>query len=574
MSNVDPITRQVIRNSLKAAAAEMQTALIKTAHNPLIYEVQDFGLVITNAEGQMVAEGSGLPGFLACIPPTIKSGIERLGPDTFREGDVLLSNEPDDTGTHISDTVLYTPVFFEGKLVAFTGVMAHWADIGGITPGGWCPNSISVHQEGMMFSHNKIYDAGVPNRDFLRFIFRNVRFPQIVEGDLNAKIAACQTGAKRYVALCQKYGAGTVETAMREVMDASEERMRREIEAIPDGLYEASASMDHDGVELDRSHLIKVAVRVVGDEVHVDWTGTGPAAKGPINHPLVGTAALCATTLKSLTMPFDSTNEGHLRPLTVTAPADTLVSASYPSPVDSYGYVAEVIVHLLVKAFAQAIPDRCPAATYQMVAFHMSRDDARTGKPFIYSEPVDGGGGAFPHADGPSGIMFIGNGDAPNTPVEVVESRYPVRVRRYTFNPNHRGVGRYRGGYGVIRDYEMLEDYVQLQTSIENNKNPLWGLSGGGDAGTSLVVVNEDADSPDVLAERVTFYGPLMKGDTVTFYTPNGGGWGDPCDRPLELIARDVLHQHLDVEAAASIYGREPSALRDAVHKLQEAERE
>ena len=546
--SVDPITRQVIRNALGAAAREMQTALVKTAHNPLIYEVQDFGLVLTNRLGQMVAESSGLPGFLACLPPTIQSGIQRV---RFAEGDILLSNEPDDTGTHISDTVLYLPVFFEGKLVAFTAVMAHWADIGGITPGGWCPYSISLHQEGMIFAHNKLYSGGVLNEELLRFILRNVRFPKLVEGDLNAKISACKTGARRYAALCQRYGAEVVEQAMFEVFALSEARMRREISAIPDGSYRAEGKIDHDGVELGKAHTIQVNVTVAGDEMMIDWTGTAPVAKGPINHPLVGTAALCATTLKSLTMPFDATNDGHLRPLTVTAPPDTLVSAAYPAPCDSYGYVAEVIVHLIVRALAQAIPERCPAATYQMCAYNLSRE----GKdPFICGEPVDGGGGALPHDDGPSGIMFAGNGDAPNTPVEVIESRYPLRVLRYTFNLENRGIGKYRGGFGVIRDLEILENGISLQTSTENNRHPLWGLAGGGDAGTTQILINAGTDHEVELDDRVTFY-PVSKGDTVSLRTANGGGWGNPKERDRRRIAHDVRNGLLRPEEAAEQYG-------------------
>lgn len=565
--SVDPITRQVIRNALGAAAREMQAALVKTAHNPLIYEVQDFGLVLTNRFGQMVAEGSGLPGFLACLPPTIRSGLDQI---RFAAGDILLSNEPDDTGTHISDTVLYLPIFHRGEIVAFAGVMAHWADIGGITPGGWCPNSTSVHQEGLIFSHNKLYSAGVRNEELQRFILRNVRFPGLVEGDLNAKISACRTGARRYLDLCERYGADMVESAMLETFSLSEARMRREIAAIPDGSYHAEGHLDHDGVELGRSHRMQVTVTVDGDEMTIDWTGTGPVARGPINHPLVGTAALCATTLKSLTMPLDATNDGHLRPLTVTAPPDTLVSAAYPAPCDSYGYVAEVIVHLIVRALSAAIPERCPAATYQMCAYTLSREGR---EPFICGEPVDGGGGAFPHDDGPSGIMFAGNGDAPNTPVEVIESRYPLRVLQYTFNLEHRGVGRYRGGYGVVRDLQILEEGISLQTSTENNRHPLWGLAGGGDAGVTRIVINPGTDREVDLDDRVTHY-PMRQGDTVSLRTANGGGWGDPRERDPRRIACDVRNGLLEAQEAAERYGIEPAELHELISEMDSRKKE
>lgn len=565
MTRVDPITRQVIRNAARAAALEMQTTLIKTAHSPLIYEVQDFGVVMTNRFGQLISEGAALAGFLGCLPPTIQSGLERFGADGFRDGDVILSNEPYDTGTHISDVALYTPIFYEGSLVGFSSVMAHWADIGGTAPGGWCPTTTDVHQEGLIFSHDKLCDGGVRNEVFFRFILNNVREPAAVEGDLNAKIAACHTGARRYRELCDRYGPELVEAALLEVLDQSEARMREEIRGIPNGVYRAESRMDNDGVRPDHHCRVAVTVTVEDELMKIDFTGSDPAAVGPINHPMTGTAALCGTVMKYLTMPFDPTNDGHLRPLVVTAPPNTIVSAEYPAPCDSYGYVAEVIIHLVVKALSEAIPDRCPAATYQMYAFYLLRTDPRHGDTFIYGEPVDGGGGAFPHDDGPSGIMFVGNGDAPNVPVEIVESRYPVRVTRYTFNPEHRGHGRYRGGFGVIRDYEMLEDHITLQTSTENNRNPLWGLNGGGDAGVARTWINEGTDREIALDDRVSDYGPLMKGDTLSIRTANGGGWGRPAERELARIAADVANELIDIDEAVAIYGVDRQALEAAL---------
>ena len=565
MKNTDPITRQVIRNAVRSAALEMQTTIIQTAHSPLIYEVQDFGVVMTNRFGQLISEGAALAGFLACLPPTIQSGISLFGENGFAEGDVLLSNEPYDTGTHISDVALYTPVFFEDRLVAFTSVMAHWADIGGSVAGGWAPNTTSVHQEGLIFSHNKLYDAGTPNSELLRFILNNVRAPSAVEGDLNAKIAACYTGAKRYQELCHRYGAAEVEQALIEVMDRSEDRMRSEIFAFPDGKYSATTMLDHDGINLDKPCKVAVTVTVSGDELTIDWSGSDPVAEGPVNHPMVGTVALCGTVMKYLTMPDDATNDGHLRSLSVTAPRNTIVSAEYPAPCDSYGYVAELIVHLLIRALADAVPERCPAATYQMFSFFFSRTNERYGRSFIYAEPVDGGGGAFPHDDGPSGIMFVGNGDAPNTPAEIVESRYPVRISSYRINTDNIGIGKYRGGYGVIREYEILEDHVVMDTATENNKNPLWGLNGGGNTGTALTIINRGTGDEVVLVDRVAEYGPLMAGDRVSFITGNGGGWGNPSDRPIDLIVADVRNELLEVDQAIQLYDIGKSELSDVL---------
>lgn len=569
MSHVDPITRQVIRNALRSAAEEMQASLIKTAHSPLIYEVQDFGVAITDEYGRLAGEGSALAGFLGCLPPTVQAGLRIYGKDGLTEGDIILANSPFDTGTHISDTVLYIPVFHEEKLVAFTAIMAHWADIGGFAPGGWCASTTDVQQEGLIFDHLKLYSGGKLNRELHRLIMANVREPAAVEGDLNGIIASCHTGARRFKELCVRYGVNTVRQALEEIFDHSEARMRQEILAIPDGVYKSECYLDHDGVTRKKSHRIAVTVTISGERIAIDWTGTDPAAVGPVNNPFVGTKALCSTLLKCITTPNDATNDGHLRVVEVTAPTGTLVSPEYPAPCDSYGYVCELIYFVILRALADALPDRIPAATYQMYAYHLVRSGMGGGKSFICAEPVDGGGGAFPHDDGPNAIMFLGNGDAPNSPIEVLEATYPIRFLTYTFNPVNRGVGKYRGGYGVIREFLLIEDGCEITISTENNANPLFGLSGGGDAGTSVTTIRSPDGDEMVYEDRAARIGPLCAGTVISMHTANGGGWGNPADRDPARIASDIRNGFLNIDKAVSEYGVERDRIQDALNQTQ-----
>lgn len=572
MNSVDPITRQVIRNALRSAAGEMQTNLVKTAHSPLIYEVQDFGVAITDAEGRLVGEGAALAGFLGCLPPTVKAGLEIYGKGGFVDGDVILANSPFDTGTHISDTVVYMPVFVDGELVAFTAIMAHWADIGGYAPGGWCASTTDMHQEGLLFNHIKLYDAGKLNTALHRLIMGNVRTPAAVDGDLSGLIASCSTGARRFQELCARYSVPVVREALLEIFAQSEARMRREIAAMPDGVYKAECFLDHDGITRGKRHRIAVTVTITGERLLIDWTGTDPATKGPINNPFVGTRALCSTILKSLTTPDDATNDGHLRIVEVTAPPGTIVSPEYPAACDSYGYVAELIYFVVVRALADALPERVPAATYQMYAYHLFRTAAGAGAPFICAEPLDGGGGAFPHDDGPDGIMFLGNGDAPNSPIEVLEASYPVRFERYTFNTENRGVGQYRGGYGVIREFSLTEDNAELTISTENNANPLWGIAGGGDAGVSITRIHNPDGAEMVYDDRVAAVGPLKAGTVISMHTANGGGWGDPRKRDPARIARDVRNEMISLERAVADYGVSHDAVASALANLMQTE--
>lgn len=565
---VDPITRQIIRNALCNAAAEMQTCVVRTAHSPLIYEVQDFAVCLTDARGRLVAEGSALAGFLGCLPPTIRSGLDVLRDHSFRPGDVVLANDPYDTGTHISDTVLYVPIFFGATLVGFAVVIAHWADIGGYAVGGWCPTTTSVHQEGLIFKHILLYEAGVPNRQLRRMIMDNVRFPEAVDGDLNAMIAACGTGARRIEELCGRYGVDTFHAALDEIFALSEARMRREIAAIPPGTYRAEAMLDHDGLDRARSHRISVAVTVSPEGLEFDFAGSDPATRGPVNQPLVGTAALCGTIMKSLLLPHEATNDGHLRLLQVSAPAGTIVSADYPAPCDSYGYVSELVEYVILRALAEAVPERVPAPSYQMFSYHLSRADPAHGTPFLCVEPVDGGGGGLPNGDGPTGIMFLGNGDAPNTPVEVLEASYPLRVGRYEIRDDNSGIGRFRGGHGVVRDLVLLEDGAELQISTENNRHRLWGLWGGGQAGTAYVVVTKPDGETIEFRDRVAEFGPIAAGTVLSFRTPNGGGWGDPARRDPALIAADIRAELLPAAEAAALYGVAQEHIDAALERL------
>ena len=568
MMTVDPITKQVIRNALRAAAREMQTSLVQTAHSPLICEVQDFGVAITDADGRLVGEGSSMTAFLGCLPPSVQSGIEIFGKDGFCEGDVILANEPYDTGTHISDVVVYMPVFVDGELVAFTAIMAHWSDIGGFAPGGWCAETTDVHQEGLILHHLKLYDAGKLNRELHRLILKNVRTPAAVDGDLNGLIAACTTGGRRFQELCARYGVPTITQALGEIFSASESRMRREIAAMPDGTYHAEAFLDHDGINRGQRCRVAAAVTVNDYRMSIDFAASDPATKGPVNNPLVGTRALCATILKSLTMPDDATNDGHIRVLEVSAPHNSIVSPVYPAPCDSYGYVGDLVQYVVLRALADAMPERIPAPCYPMLAYHLYRTAAGAGSTFICAEPVDGGGGAFPHGDGPSGIMFFGNGDTPNSPIEVLEATYPVRFERYTFNPVHRGIGEHRGGYGVIREFRMIEDGAELTISTENSVNPLWGLQGGGDAGASVTLIRDVDGSETSYTDRVAAIGPLKAGTVISIQTANGGGWGDAAKRDPARIAVDIRNEMLTIDQAVADYGVPRAAIEAALREL------
>lgn len=554
-STVDPITTQVVRSALVAATEEMHVSIVKTAYNPLIFEIQDFAVALLTPRGEMLAQGATLPIFLPCLSLTIRSGVEKFGEDGFAPGDIVIANDPYSTGTHISDTSIYMPVFHGGELQGFAGSTAHWADIGGKAPGGWCPDSVDVLQEGMLFPHLKLYDAGEPNQGLLDYIDANNRFPDVVRGDLGAQIAAARTGCERYVALCDRYGADVVRRSMEIVFDQSEAHVRGLIAEMPDGEWTAEAMMDHDGVETDLQRRIRATLRIEGDGVTIDFAGTDDTAAGPINCPLTGARACAEIAFKSVTVPHEAANEGHSRPLSVTSPENTITNPSWPAPCDSYGYVGLVIIDLVNELLANAAPEKCPAHSFMLFGGFMARTDPRHGKPFICIDPLDGGGGALPFDDGPDGLIFHGDGDVPNMPAEVCENRFPIRIEEYALRTEAYGLGKYRGGLGVVRRYRLLTDNIVLQIANERTIERPRGLFGGGSPGVSRVVVRPGTEREEVLTQRVSFFGPFSAGEEIRCESAGGGGWGNPLERDPERVREEVLNEILTREQAREHYG-------------------
>jgi N-methylhydantoinase B len=556
VAGVDVFTAEIVRNAIASAAVEMNKTLRRTAHNPLLYDVQDFGLGIVSPEGQLWGEAQGQSMFIGALSETIKTGIAKRGVDGFHEGDVLIVNDPFLTGTHISDTSVYVPIFWEGELVAFAEACAHWADIGGKSPGGWCPDTTDVYQEGICFNHQRLFTAGVANDDLLELITMNVRFPSVVRGDLDAMIACCHVGEARMQALCRKVGTATVRAGMEMTIARTDEAVRRQIEALPDGSWSAGIAMDHDGVVKDEHPRVEVQVTIDGDRIRVGFEGTSPATRGPINVTGLGTRSAVRVALKSLLAPHDRTNEGHFMAVDFDLPPGLMVSAERPAPSDSYGYVITCVEEMIFAALADALPQSCPAGGYALTGGFFFRVDPRSGKPFICIDPVGGGNGGQPTADGPTMMMFP-NGDVPNTPVEVLETRYPpIRIEQFSLRADAAGAGQFRGGMGIVREYRTLEEGVILQTVTENTFDPLGkGLRDGGTGAVGEIVVAPGSSNETRLVERVTYFGPLAANEVVRVNSPGGGGWGHPYDRDPDQVAADVRDELVATEEARAVYG-------------------
>ncbi len=554
MSKPDIITAEVIRNGIIAAAQEMGTTLVRTAYNPLLYDVQDYGLAIVSPQCETWAEAPGMTVFVGALPHTVNSGIEVHGLDGFEEGDVIIANDPYTTGNHISDMSIYMPVFYEGKLLAFTASVAHWADVAGKTPGGWCPDSVDVYQEGICFAHEKVIAAGEKVKGMWGVIRSNTRYPDIVIGDMQAQIASCRQGAERLQKLCSKYGFETVQDSMALAINSTENDTRRHIRDIPNGTYEAQQMMDHDGVITGVPFPMNIQLRIEDEEVFVSFEGTSETRAGPVNAPEYAVRSVVRAAIKGVISPTEPSNEGDFLPINFDIPPGLVISPQRPAPVDSYGYVCIAAYELCMRAMSQAIPERCIAGGATLCMPTISRFDPREGRPFILSDPFDVGNGARPNADAPTMSINV-MGDVPNSPVEVVEMRYPLRIERFGLRTEVSGHGKYRGGAGIFRDYRMLEEGVTLFSALENARETIArGADNAGDGGPAQVVFNDGSKDELVLNDRGPFPGKLKTDDVISMCSGGGGGWGDPQARDPQQVLADVRDERLSIDEARDIY--------------------
>ena len=360
---VDPITVEIIRCALKAAANEMSAVLKRTAYNMMIYEVQDYCVSIVDHEGLTMSQNEGaLPIFLADLGVAVQDGVEIYGLDNIHPGDVFLVNHPEICGQHLNNMVVYTPFFWDGKLLCFLAVRAHWIDVGGGSTGFGSSNTRDVYEEGLQIRSVKIYNEGRPNTEVLRLIEDNIRFPESSLGDLRAQIACCRTGEERLSQICRKYGAKVFREAVETIWDQTDKLVRESVRAIPDGHYEASSFLDDDGRVMNKTIPIKVKITVRGDELTIDFSEVADQVPGFINCGSSGGMAAARVAFKALTSPQREVNEGSFRALKVILPPGKLLSARRPAPIGGWSLSLPTVLDTIFRALAPALPERVPAA--------------------------------------------------------------------------------------------------------------------------------------------------------------------------------------------------------------------
>jgi N-methylhydantoinase B len=552
---MDPVTLAVVRGALEQIADEMDLHLIHAAISPIISETNDcaHGIFLPES-GETVAQGRfGLPVFLANMQFTVQNLIEHVRhKGGFKPGDVWILNDPYMCGTHLQDVVLVAPHFVDGKLFALLASTGHWMDIGGSVPGGWAPAAQEIHAEGIVIPPAKLYDNGVLNEGLVSMFTANVRLPTQIEGDMFAMANVFHVGRRGLDALVERYGRETLAECITEMNDRSEQQMRSYIAEIPDGTYFAEDFMDNDGI-VDEPIRIALKLTVDGSSMHFDFSDSDPAARGPLNLARSTTQSTCFIALKHIFADVP-VNGGAFRPTSFDITEGSVISAAYPSPVSGYLEPIGRVFDVVLGALSQAIPNRVPAPAFGTVGVitaggkHPDTDDY-----FVAVFPYPGGYGGHSRGDG------LVNGTPPVSmanfmSIEASEHRYPLEFDEFALREDSGGAGRFRGGCGTQYRIRALSEFVISVLGDRQDHRP-FGICGGEAGAPSMVRLEIDSQEKRLPMRSKIEKQVMHPGDWVFAASPGGGGFGNPLERPLDLVQEDLDLGFISVESARSVYG-------------------
>ena len=535
---VDPVRLEVIRNALIAGAEEMNLSIWRTARSTVVRETLDYSTALFDGQGRAVAQSTRIPIHLNSMSVCLDEIVAQHIPlEQWRDGDVILTNDPYCGGQHLPDFVAFLPIFADGRRVAIAASIVHHVDVGGGAPGSYDAGAREIYREGLRLPPVKLVEAGVTNDAIIRIIRQNSREPDKIAGDVHAQIACLRVGAAAIGRLTKRYSVEVITSAMNAILDQSEAAMRQAIRDLPDGTYSFTDFVDDDGqdaVDLE----IHAEVRIGGDQCTVDLSKSADQAPGPVNCTLnmarsgVYCALLCAADGKAMA------NSGAYRPIEVVCRSGSIVNCLPPSPVANRMATGHRIVTTVLGALAQAAPTRIPAAYYGVsyVAALSAPDPIAKDERRVYFEVEVGGWGGHPEADGADGYS-AGFHNLANSPLEMCETLFPITFTEYGFVPDSGGDGKHRGGLGLAREWRLDGAWGVLSGNFERFRHAPYGLNGGGPGSKGRFVLFR-GDEMRELPSKISGI-ELQAGDRVRLETSGGGGWGDPAERSPEARKRD-----------------------------------
>ena len=549
----DPITLEVMRNAFQSVAEEMGAALIRTALSTNIKDRRDCSTAIYTARGDLVAQAEHIPLHLGLMVSVVKKTLERFPVERLEPGDAIITNDPYISGSHLPDICMITPFFDEGRCIALLANLAHHVDIGGISPGGMPTISTEIFQEGIRIPPVKLRKQGEIDDQIMELITNNVRTPYETYGDFQAQLAAGNVGERRLREIISKYGQSMATFYMNEIINYSERIMRNRIKELPKGIFSFEDFLEGDGLS-DDLLKIKAAITIGEDRILVDFTGTDRQALGSVNSTRAVTLACVYFAIKAAIDPGLPSSDGTSRPVEVITPPGSLVNPDFPAPVSNANInTSQRIADVVLGALSSAIPERVPAAsTGSMSIFTIGGMDPRTGEYYSYVETYGGGHGAMENQDGMDGV-HTNMTNTRNTPAEVIEIAYPLRVERYGLVKDSDGPGKSRGGLGMTREITILDHEATVTLGTERRKIPPWGLMGGKPGGSSDCSIVSPEGKKKALPGKVTIR--LDPGTRIVLKTAGGGGFGNPMERDQEKVLRDVEEGLISVKRAKEQYG-------------------
>ncbi|SHJ28161.1 hydantoinase B/oxoprolinase family protein [Wenxinia saemankumensis] len=547
MTTTDPITLEIIQNSLQAAADEMFAAMRKTAMSSIIYEVLDMGTGITDAEGRIASSGAGIPAFIGVLDKSVQFILSKH--ETIHPGDVFITNDPWHGGvTHLNDLVLAMPVFSGDRLIAWTANIAHNSDVGGMAPGSLSGEATEIFQEGLRLPAVRIIREGETDQAVMDILTANSRMPDFLKGDVWAAIAAVRVGERRLRGLADRYGVETFLHAMDHFMDFGESAARAELAKLPHGSYELSEEQD-DG----RVYTVKITIS--DDEFLVDLRDNPDQDKGPTNTSRDGTMICAQMVFKSLTDPDTPANEGSFRPLKVLTREGSVFHAREPSAIGFYFETEVRVYDLIWRCLAPHIPERLPAGHFSSICgTFIGGIHPDTGRQYTIVEPQIGGWGAWDGQDGNPCIFSGFHGETYNTPAEISEARNGLFVDRMALNTAPGGEGQFNGGRGLVLEYRIRTENGFLTAGYTRSKVKPWSLEGGEEGSGNHVEVIK-ADGSEATYSFVTGL-PLTTDDVVRVVTSSGAGYGDPKKRDPDAVRQDIRQGFITAERARDIHGK------------------
>lgn len=544
MKHLDPIRLEVLWNRLVSVVEEQARALMRTSFTSVVRESGDLSAGVFDSRGRMVAQAiTGTPGHINTMATSVHHFLSEIPSDTLEPGDVMITNNPQQTAGHLNDFTVMTPIFRESdrKLVAFFGSTCHALDVGGRGLGA---DARQVYEEGLFVPVTRLFRRGEPNEELFRLIRANVRAPFEVVGDLYAQAGSNDVGGARLLEMIEEFNLGDLESLSDEICTRSERAMREAITALPDGIYENEAYTDG----FDEPIKLSVSIRVEGDEMSVDYNGSSPQSERGINVVLNYTAAYTTFGVKCAISPEVPNNDGSFRPIHVTAPEGCILNALHPAPVGARHIIGHFLPGVIHGALARAIPESVLAQGADSLWNTQVTGERESGEPFTYVFFSGGGMGARPTADGlsatafPSGIRGV--------PAEVIESISPVVMHRREFRPNSEGPGRYRGGFGQEMEIGARSSSPWVLSAMyDRTRCPAQGIHSGSPGAAGAVHTTGGKELHPKRQQRIGAR------ERVILSLPGGGGYGEALERDVNLVARDVEDGLISAERARDVYG-------------------